>query len=84
MRRIIGKINSYLFEDNLLVSLRKEWLPLCNGVLYFEVFIENNKIILESSKLNLDLIQFRQVQTSRNTSHSEFENMYRKEIQYVR
>jgi len=45
---MISEVTSYLFGDNLLISLSKDWLNIFEGMPKFSVEIKNKKLVLSS------------------------------------
>ena len=42
------RITPFVFEDNLIISLSKEWLSIFDQIPKFDVEIKNNKLVLSS------------------------------------
>ena len=50
----ISHIITYVFENNCIISLAKEWISLCNGLPEFDVLIDKDKRLHLISKQKLD------------------------------
>jgi|APSaa5957512535_1039671.scaffolds.fasta_scaffold14406_3 hypothetical protein len=51
----LGKVQSYLFDDHVIVSFDKEWINLFGGLPVFSITIDDaGKLCLQSQKVRRD------------------------------